>query len=186
MIKECFSLLLAKCYIDLQKNCIQKQVLFISSCPITLLIFSAKRSPISTLSWRVDPPWHHVAQMTPLPLLSSSAGYSFSLDCLWQMRRGKQFQWEIAHALVENVSQNLRENLLEGWYTVQCLFKLLQFNAARNNKKLQDSPCYTMQTSSNLFCNAVARQVAEKIAPCNSALMGYITFQLILIAKASQ
>ena len=37
-------------------------------------------------------------------------------------------------------------------------------------KKLRDNPCYTVQFSSNLSRNGIARQVAEKIAQCNRAL----------------
>ena len=37
-------------------------------------------------------------------------------------------------------------------------------------KRLRDNPCYTVQFSSNLSRNGIARQVAEKIAQCNRAL----------------
>ena len=37
-------------------------------------------------------------------------------------------------------------------------------------KKLRDNPCYTVQFSSNLSRNGIARQVSEKIAQCNRAL----------------
>ena len=42
-------------------------------------------------------------------------------------------------------------------------------NASRNNKNW-DNPCYTVQFSSDLSPNAIARQVAKKIAQCNRAL----------------
>ena len=95
--------------------------------------------------------------------------------------RFKMAKWEIAHALVESVPQKLRGKLLEGWYTVQWHCKLLQCVAksrpelyfmqrCAQQKTLRDNPCYTVQSSSNLFRNGVARQVAEKIAQCNSTL----------------
>ena len=40
---------------------------------------------------------------------------------------------------------------------------------ASHNKKLRDNPCYTVQFSSNLSRNAIARQFDEKIAQCNRA-----------------
>ena len=40
----------------------------------------------------------------------------------------------------------------------------------RATKKLPDNPRYTVQFSSNLSRNGIARQVAEKIAQCNRAL----------------
>ena len=75
----------------------------------------------------------------------------------------------------------LRDKLLEGWYTVQWCCQLLQSVAKSRaefyfvqrfaqQKKLRDNPSYTVQFSSNLSRNAIARQVAEKIAQCNRAL----------------
>ena len=75
----------------------------------------------------------------------------------------------------------LRDKLLEGWYTVQWCCQLPQSVAKSRaefyfvqrfaqQKKLRDNPSYTVQFSSNLSRNAIARQVAEKIAQCNRAL----------------
>ena len=49
----------------------------------------------------------------------------------------------------------------------------------RATKNLRDSPCYTMQFSSNLSRSGIARQVAEKIAQCNRVFTPPRSFYLV-------
>ena len=49
----------------------------------------------------------------------------------------------------------------------------------RATKNLRDSSCYTMQFSSNLSRNGIARQVAEKIAQCNRVFTPPRSFYLV-------
>jgi len=93
---------------------------------------------------------------------------------------------KFAHAFVKHVAQKLRGKLLDGDTlcngTTSCCNALrkVDLNSTSCNtvlnvvhqKTLRDNPCYTLQFSRNLFCNGVARQVAEKIAQCNSTFTG--------------
>ena len=90
-------------------------------------------------------------------------------------RNEKQEVCACAHA---KAAVKLRDNLLEGWYTVRWCCQLLQSFAKRRTEfyfvqlfaqqKIARQP--TGQFSSNLSRNGIARQVAEKIAQCNRAL----------------
>ena len=74
---------------------------------------------------------------------------------------------EVCACVFVKTAVKLRDKLLEGWYTVQWCCQLLQSVAKsraefyfgirttlRATKELRDSPCYTMQFSSNLSPNA--------------------------------
>ena len=70
----------------------------------------------------------------------------------------------------------MREKLLVGRYTVQWRCQLLQtvvqsraefymVHISRNNKKLRDNPCYTVQLSDKVSRNGIVRQLRSVTWP---------------------
>ena len=98
---------------------------------------------------------------------------------------------EVCACALVKTAVKMRDKLLEGWYIVQWCCQLLQYVAKSRaefywvqcftqQKKLQYNPCYTVQFSSNLSRNGIARQVAEKITQCNRAFIRTAKFRRVL------
>ena len=101
----------------------------------------------------------------------------FSATCLAVLLGTKN---KCAHAALVKTVVKLRDKLMERWYTVQWCCQLLQ-SVAKSRAEFyfvqrfaQQKNCetthVTLQFSSNLSRNGIARQVSEKIAQCNRAL----------------
>ena len=174
--------------IDLQHNASINMIQMASSS-------LRKGKLIRCTGWKADV--SSASQLSEVKGNLSRNGWKFSVASCWSSSWGPVTLCNFLSNLSRNAPRNekqevcacalviiavkLRNKLLEGWYTVQWCCQLLQSVAKSRaefyfvqrfaqQKKLRDNPCYTVQFSSNLSRNGIARQAAEKIAQCNRAL----------------